>query len=94
MAIARISSEVLGESFRVTDQALHSLAPPDLQATLKRAKMSRVVAMRIPALEGGQELSRGLIGVGFQTLKHFHPVSLERVGTATCAKFRRLSVAK
>ena len=39
MAITRITSEVLRESFRVTDQALHSLAPPDLQATLKRAKM-------------------------------------------------------
>ena len=30
IAIARITSEVLGEFFRVTDQTLHSLAPPSL----------------------------------------------------------------
>ena len=38
-------------------------------------------------MEVDQELQRGLIRIGVQTLKHLCPMRLERVGSPTCARF-------
>ena len=39
-------------------------------------------------MEVDQELQRGLIGIGVQTLKHLCPMRLERVGSPSCARVR------
>jgi hypothetical protein len=49
--------------------------------------MPGVVSIRIPRLEVDQELQRGLIGIGVQTLKHLCPMRLERVGSPAGARF-------
>jgi hypothetical protein len=49
--------------------------------------MPGVVSIRIPPLEVDQELQRGLIGIGVQTLKHLCPMRLERVGSPAGARF-------
>ena len=38
-------------------------------------------------MEVDQELQRGLIGIGVQTLKHLYPMRVERVGTPAGARF-------
>src|ERR1700676_2337777 len=43
------------------------------------------VSIRIPCLELDQELQRGLIGIGIQTLKHLCPMRLERIGSPAAA---------
>jgi hypothetical protein len=49
--------------------------------------MSVLVSVWIPHPEVDQELQRGLIGISLQTLKHFCPMCLERVGTTAGARF-------
>jgi hypothetical protein len=69
------------------DQPLHRLTPPDLKSTLKRTQIPGIVSIRIPRLEVDQEVQRGLIGLGVQTLKHLCPMRLERVGSPAGARF-------
>jgi hypothetical protein len=54
--------------------------------------MRRMVAIGISDLERCQELSRGLVRVGLQTLKHFWPIRFERIRATTSARYGRLSV--
>jgi hypothetical protein len=72
----------------LADQSLHSLAAPDLESALQCAKMPVVVSVGIPCPEVYQELQRGLIGIGLQTLKHFCPMRLEGVGTPAGPRLR------
>jgi hypothetical protein len=58
---------------------LHRFAPPDFQSALQRPQMPGVVSIRIPRLEVNQELQRGSIGIGVQTLKHLCPMHVREV---------------
>lgn len=80
-------ADIRSKSLHFADQPLHRITPPDLKSALKRTQMPGVVSIRIPRLEVDQELQRGLIRIGVQTLKHLCPMRLERVGSPACARF-------
>jgi hypothetical protein len=46
-----------------------------------------MVAIGISDLERRQELSRGLVRVGIQALKHFCPIRFERIRATTSVRF-------
>src|SRR5579863_9267894 len=78
MTITGLTADIFGKPFHFADQPLHCVAAPDLEPALQRAQMPHVVAIGISGLEGGQELPRSLIGVGFQALEHFRPARFKR----------------
>ena len=89
-----VIAEILGHSLHVANQPLHRLLPPDPEPPLHSTQMAKAVSIRIAGLEPRQKLTRGLVRVRFQLLKHFRPNRCQRVWPATSARFRRGAVAQ